>query len=189
MRNRGITLLELLITSVLITLVVIAAYSAFYTGKNGYGLIEKRAEQNQCGRAIIERFAKDVRNSIAYSPKSRGFSGEKDSLSFFLLRDTYGNKSWSRLFSRAGYRYKNGALSIRYRDRQQALDDETTGQYEIFADSLTGCAFSYGSFNADLKHLEWTDTWKRADLLPSAVRITLIFAGSGESFTHEIFLP
>jgi type II secretory pathway component PulJ len=188
-RTKGLTLLELLISSMLVLLVTLAAYSAFYAGKNGYSAVQLRAEQDQEARVFLEKLARDLRNSFAYSPKDAGFTGSRESVEFFTLRDRYARKSLSRKFSRAGYLHRPGGLYLRYRDDGIALDGPSQEGYVLLLPGIRECSFSYASANTQEKKVDWREEWADPLTLPCAVRVTFVFNETGENFTHVIFLP
>jgi type II secretory pathway component PulJ len=184
----GFTLLELLISSVLVMLVMLAAYSAFFTGRNGYRSIEQRADQNQNTRVFIERLAKDLRNSFAFSPTDSWFNGSKTEMGFFTIREQYKINSLKRVFSRAGFLFKDSAVFIRYCDNAGSLDSAHQPEYNLLAENVKECSFSYGAFDGSSKAVVWKDAWSDPLSIPSAVRVSITCIRADQAVNHDIYI-
>ncbi|MGE5308244.1 MAG: type II secretion system protein J [Deltaproteobacteria bacterium] len=187
MNRRSLTLIELLISCVLVVLVTLSAYTAFSTGRSGYSSIQLRAEQAQQVRVFLERTARDLHNSVVFSPKSAGFSGQPDRLSFFTVRDVYEKGEIGRRFSRVSFRYADGCLLIRYCDGRTAFASGEEG-YDVLAEGVEECRFSYAAIDERNKRLLWKESWEDT-VLPAAIRVQVAFKGADEGYAREIYLP
>ena len=201
-KNLGFTLIELVISSALMTLILASAYLCLSSGLSSQKLIESRAEIAQSARVAMARLTADLRSACPLS-KDIAFLGmqrtlgdvQADNLDFATHNYTP-HRAGEGDFCQVSYfldkEPESGQLSLwRRRNPRIALDPLSGGSREEIARGLRGLKFEY-YYGLDWYH-EWGDpdgrrakaqnslkTPPNLEGLPEAVRITLWFgAGSG----------
>jgi len=201
-RGFGFTLIELVISSALMTLILASAYLCLSSGLSSQKLIESRTEIAQSARVAMARLTADLRGACPLS-KDIAFLGmqrmlgdvQADNLDFATHNYTPhrgGEGDFCQLSYFLDKEPESGKLSLwRRRNPRIALDPLSGGSREEIARGLRGLKFEYYD-GLDWYH-EWGDpegrrakaqnslkTPPNLEGLPEAVRITLWFgAGSG----------
>ncbi len=186
-KQRAFTLIELLIAASILVVVMVAIYSAFYSGIFGCRGIDDIIEAHQVSRAILERVNIDLKNSFAYKDKSGNakFTGSGHEVSFLTLVDTFvplkkinlneegfltgsGQENIVRDFALVSYKLEGNKLFRRVLKAQEALNQDSQARPEEMADNVVDIVFQYGKVpvatqkDKDLV-VDFKDTWVAKD--------------------------
>ncbi|MFA4888415.1 MAG: prepilin-type N-terminal cleavage/methylation domain-containing protein [Candidatus Omnitrophota bacterium] len=140
-RKKAFTLVELLISTAILSLVVLSLYSAFQVGLASYKRMDSASTVYQAARVILNRMELDLKNAFAYSGKDSGFKAQDKVLQFLILQD---------LFTADGL--SSNICLIKYNLNGQVL----TRICAIGLDALkTDIALEPDELSADIKELEF----------------------------------
>jgi prepilin-type N-terminal cleavage/methylation domain-containing protein len=189
--KRGLTLIEILITSAILSLVGVAIYSTF---ANGLAIWKRANIINQGGnnlRLSLEKINSEIRNTYNFSQIP--FEGGREFISFpALIQDEkdlhYRPGQISYIFDPG-----EGALFKEKRSYSQIYQDKP-GKKKIAIEGLKDIVFSFCYFDSVSETYRWKDDWEaeEQDSLPKAVRIEFILEnGSGQKseFIRTIVIP
>lgn len=193
--ERGFTLIEILITSIIFAVIMAAVFSGFRGGIFGYRNINENLEAYQAARSIFARINTDLRNSFSYKDKDGNscFSGTRDKIGFLSLVDSFSPGGRRRDFAFVSYWSREGSLLRLVRSNVSALDDDCDVEPEEFAQKAD-VRFQYGSMSGQGQEIVFKDSWgidsdEEKEILPQAVRISLKVKGKTEySFDRTVYL-
>lgn len=189
MKNKGFTLIEILVASAIFAIVLTGIYSSFYAGMFGYRNIQENIGIFQSGRKALELMNKDIRNAFSYSSEKSGFQGGAETVSFFTLSDVFRQEAISRDFAFVSYGTESGRLMRLCRKDKEALNEALETEAEEVAAYVQTLSFEYGYLQAGQERLSWKSTWEEEGL-PDALKIKLVLKGKiKEEFERIVFLP
>lgn len=183
MKTRGFTLLELLISTAIVAVLILTLYSAFQTGILSYNKMDSASNIYQTARILFYRMTRDIANSFSYAEKDSRFIGNKQTLEFFSVADTFEKgeavPSVCRIkYSSADFALKRGYLSnlaaITVKEIPQDSQEELTSD----AKELT-FEYACASDNSDAPY-NWQDSWpvqnnqEQLQSRPLAVKVKLV---------------
>jgi len=202
MSNRkGLTLIELLVSSAIFAVVMLSIYSAFQSGVFSYRNIGETIDTYQSARAIMERINTDLRNSLIYlnaPPQERsGFLANETELGFFCRVDRFFTDTNVQDYAYVNYRFSGSSLSRKVARNLDAVKDNPDCLPEEMAGNLSKLVFSYFYFDPNTGQLKEKNSWGGVNSsldeqkkLPLAVKVSLVFKGkSGQVFERKIYLP
>ena len=210
LRQRGFTLIELMISIVLMSIVLLAAYACMNAGLSSQRTIDPRTDIFQSARVAMNLIAADLRCACPL-PKDAEFLGthhmageaESDSIDFATHHYTPKRVNEGDFCEESVFMDKDAKsgqyILWRRRNPTIAFDSFSGGAREELASGLTGLKFEfYDGF-------EWYDSWgetgRRAKLqtsnkehpnlsgLPEAVRVTLSFDSNPNKKPAEAGAP
>lgn len=186
-KQKAFTLVEILIASLIFTVVMVSIYAAFHSGIFGYRSIDESIDTYQAARAILERLNTDLRNSFAYSDKNAKFTGAEKEMAFLALVDSYAD------FASVSYKLEGNKLMRLCKKNQEALKENSEIKPKEMAGNLE-IRFEYGYLPDGQQEIKFNNCWP-ADLsetdkpLPQAVRVNLTIKGKIEqNFERTIYL-
>lgn len=181
MRNRGFTLVEILIAFTISLLLILLIFSGFRLSSRSYEKILEQDEISQRIRVLNERLGWLIRGIYAYKIMDKEgnersfFVGNSDSIGFVTssvlpeterLQDLSGLK-WVYLFV--------DAEGLKEKDSIYFIEENLGGSLEdaiILENSVESMKIEY----LDPEENTWVEEWnKEKDYIPSAVRIRLRF--------------
>ena len=183
----GLTLLETLLASVLIAVVGLAVYHAYWQGTNVWRRVQGHGQQKERVIIFLERFSQELRNTFVF--QGIPFEGKKNKLSFAAL-----TKEWNVPTdgSEADYIYKPGLISYEF-DLEKKILEGGQFTYSQLAGSLTRTFGSpdSSSLRPELENIlevdftyypgdpigEGLESWDALGQLPAAVRIRIKWPG------------
>ena len=202
-RRNGFTLLELLVAFAIASLIVVAAYGAFFSLNNAQQVAEKDMLERRSQRALLDLMRREL-SSVLYragDKKLRFLVEDRDifgkpasNLSFTsITQPLYGMASDQSLI-----RYKvleSGERLVLTRSARDYFSDENLLGQEEQTDSTTIDRNSYpvleelDSFMVEcFDGSQWLKNWN-TDLtptLPMAIRITFTLYDKGQTVSHRI---
>jgi hypothetical protein len=205
------TLIELIISSLIISCVAVAVYSVFSGGISAWkrGRDINAFERNL--RLVAEVMARELRNTFKFS--NIPFEGAKDFVCFANIIE--GSISDDKLLpygiGKVSYFINEENVFCRMQQSYaEVFQEGSIGQTKELIPDVTELNFSYFGFDAEADRYEWSTIWPRirdkdenaseenqtaksggqdtANLgIPKAIRIELEL--SGEKFTKTIMIP
>lgn len=177
-KTKAVTLIELLISSVILVVVMLAVYSSFHTGIFGYKNIGETISFYQTARQVLEQINSDLRNSFAYSAKETKFKGSKENISFLALADIFTEDKVTEGYAFISYRLEGGRLLRTCRRNQESLNEKSEAEPEEMASGVKEIVFNYGYDNHG--QMIWKDSWgeeegkeEEQNRLPLCVKVSL----------------
>jgi hypothetical protein len=189
--RKSLTLMEILITTAILSLVGVAIYSTF---ANGLAIWKRANIINRGGnnlRLALEKINSEIRNTYNFSQIP--FEGKREFISFPAL--IQGEKD---------LRYRPGQISYIFDPGEGALFKEKKSYSQIYQDKpvkrelaiegLKDIIFSFCYLDSVSETYRWKDDWnpEEQDSLPKAVKIEFILEkGSGKKseFIRTIVIP
>ena len=183
-KNSGFTLVELLISSVVISVIALAAYFGLAAGIRIWQRVNQKAEYEDLA-FFLDRFGSDLRNCLEFSRLN--FSGEKDRVSFAaLLNSPRLNK---RTVGELSYIYEaqKGVLNRQERDYSH-LYNQDEGIVRTALTDIKSLEFKFYVYDKAEKKYLWLEEFDRAGL-PLAVRMDLELEGGWEKVVQTFNIP
>jgi prepilin-type N-terminal cleavage/methylation domain-containing protein len=185
----GFTLVEVLITTLIFSIVMLSMYSVFHTGRITYKKMDSAFDLYQKARIIFNRLDQDLRNSFVYKKNNAGFSGTREGIDFFTLLNSFDNAGGVfEQVSQIKYEFQDPALR---RTQLKGLDILKEGSGEItfnLINDASDLSFQFAAPNAGdaQSAYTWQDIWPRKTgaqgnlqekTLPLAVKVEMILEG------------
>ncbi len=174
LKKRGLTLIEVLITSAILSLVGVAIYSVFTNGL----AIWKRAriikEEKSSIVLGLAKMTQDLKNALNFSQIP--FAGNSNSISFGAMvtggdnrEAEVGQVSYTVDLSKDEL-YKTEKTYSQFLEKKQ-------GRKEVIAGGVKEIRFSFCYLDNASGSYRWKDDWKKEeqDSLPWAVQLNLVF--------------
>jgi prepilin-type N-terminal cleavage/methylation domain-containing protein len=191
--NKGFTLIEVIITSVILVVVILVIYSSFYTGIFGYRDIEEHLDIYQSAGKIFNRLDLDLSNSFKYNSTDFGFNGTQEQMRFFTVVDKYRGENISQSYSFVSYRWDaaNNTVMRLCRTDKDALNQTSDIEPEEIAVGIEAFSLSYGYQDPNKPDvLQFNQTWSDPLKFPLAVNVTMsIKQKNTQNFERTIYLP
>jgi len=184
--RRGFTLIEMLIVTVILSVISLAIYSSFASGMRIWKRLSAPSESED-QVVFFDRLGHDLRNAVKIS--GTALSGSEDQVEFLLLADS--KAMGIRTVSRAGYAYEADSGSIkRWLQDYSAMFTGLEPGKRIVLSGVSQAKFSYYFFKQDEKSYAWIDRWSNVNL-PLAVRVELEFDRShgGGNVSRTFSIP
>ena len=186
MTRRAFTLIELIIATLILSVVIVSVYGAFGAGIKAWNRNAETKDFQKIRIALL-RIQKELRSSFFFS--GIPFSGtslevvfpaveEKGKIyavNYYILEDK--GKGREVLMKRKAV-FTGGRL----------LEEQAADEFIFSADSID---FEYAHESKDaLKGFEWKDTWEESrEKIPSLVKINFKLGADKEIYHKIIFIP
>ncbi|MCK5578418.1 MAG: hypothetical protein KAI63_02720 [Planctomycetes bacterium] len=172
----GLTLLETLLASVLIAVVGLAVYHAYWQGTNVWRRVQGHGQQKERVIIFLERFSQELRNTFVF--QGIPFEGKKKKMSFAGLI-----KEWDE--STNDYIYKPGRSNYEFDSGKKVLKGGqfTYSQLSDVPDSSSLRPELENILEVDFTYYpgdpigEGLESWDALGQLPAAVRIRIKWPG------------
>jgi len=182
---RGFTLVELIISGVIIFLVSLTVYSVFASGINVWRKANQ-AKSNGFGlRLVTEKLGMELRNAFRFS--AIAFEGTEDAIAFAALVDN----GVSRI---SYFLNEEDVFCRRLQNYPEVFKKGESGKYDLLLSGVTKLKFSYCYLDNASGEYKWKDKWvkEEQDTIPRAVKIELTFKNKSDvetKFTKTVFIP
>ena len=183
-RNKGFTLLEVVIAMVVLSLIMVILFSGLHTANKYWQIGEIRTEKNEEIRLASRFIRRQISQAVPLiwiDKKERKllFSGEQDELRFtahlpahrgggglyFLTMHTIKSDSKNQL----GLHYS--LIQADSSPLESNISDET--KYVDLINNIESVSFSYFGSEDKNKDPQWYDKWPSEKVMPRMVRISL----------------
>ena len=182
----GITLIELLIVTALLSVVSLAMYAVFSNGMKIWQRVNQELPEENLD-IFFDKFALDLRNSLKFS--GLGFSGEEDRLEFATLVNSW--KLKNRTVGKVIYSYdpQKEIINREQRDFSEVYNAEESTPQQLLK-NVKSLKFKYYLYDGQKKEYFWEDRWLKEGM-PLAVRIELELNNGTKphKFTKTVNIP
>lgn len=182
MTPRGLTLVELLITTALMALTAGVTVSALAGGVRVWRRANEIGAERQLALVALVQVQRDLRNTRRFSLVP--FTGRPREASFASVEPDASGGKLAEL-GRVGYYmdWRTKQLCRSFVPFRQAHRVRLQGRCRAMLDDVESVQFGYLAPGADSGG--WAESWDEVQL-PSAVRVTLRMAGSSTSSSHTV---
>jgi prepilin-type N-terminal cleavage/methylation domain-containing protein len=183
---RGFTLIEILIVTMMMSVVSLAIFSAFNNGIKIWQRLNRQLPQEDIN-IFFDKFTSDLRNCVKL--KNISFTGKADTLEFasIVLSARMEQASVGKIV----YRYDRSAGALR-RDQfdYSAVFTEEKNAYAGGLEHIRSLRFLYYNLDDEKKEYIWQEEWLQ-DALPKAVRMEIEFLRGEEVLylTRTVNIP
>lgn len=189
MNKKSYTLVEVLITILIFSVVILSIYSVFQTGSIAYKKIDYAFDIYQKARIIFNRMDIDLKNSFPYGKNNAKFFGSREKIDFFTVLDSFNiSEGILKKISAIKYDFLDSTLQRTQTDGLDILRAEALGATEDLASNLQDLFFQFASLNTDNSenYYSWQDVWpkkanpqdtKQEKSLPIAVKVEMFIDG------------
>jgi len=184
--NRGLTLIELILVTAILSVVSLAIYSTFNNGLRIWQRINKQLPEEDLN-IFFDRFGYDLRNLLQFNGIS--FSGTEYRLAFATIVNS--SRLQKRTVGEIIYFYDSQAEILKREERD--FPQVFSGDEGPIAQSLTGVQslrFQYYIYDTNKKEYLWQDQGPEEGI-PLAVRMELEFKDGTQThkFTKTVNIP
>ncbi len=183
--SAGFTLVELIISGVIILLVSVTVYSVFASGINVWKKANQAKSKGYALRLVIEKMSMELRNTFKFA--TIPFEGSEDTVYFAGLVDNQ--------VSRISYFLDDEEnFCRRVQNYPEVFGKGESGQYSTVFSGVKQLKLEYCYLDNASGDYKWKDDWikEEQDTIPQALKIELTFEGGNEEeskFTKTIFIP
>ena len=198
-RERGFTLLELIVSLTLMALIAVVLSGGLRFGASVWRAGDAQADrlsELQAIQGFVRRQlgrAEPVRKSARVSGREIFFSGEPDAVRFVAILPAHlGIPGFHQLEIREAPGREGRRLMLDMRLFQTDRDgDAFTGEprERILLDGIAAAEFAYFGTTEKDQPPSWRNQWQGADRLPSLVRLRVRFADGDRRFWPELVVP
>ncbi len=200
-RARGFTLIEVLLSIMLLALLVSGAYACIRTATRATAAGQKEIERTEKLRMAQQFLRRQLSQTLAmpYGERTDAngqkpmFEGSRDELTFVSSMPGYlghGGAYVQRLTierGRKGYQLTfRHAIANGYKDDD--LDDRDNKPV-VLIENIRQARFEYRTIDDQGRLKEWEDRWDRPAQMPILVRITLEFERGDRMAWPELIVP
>ena len=194
MRNKGLTIIELIIALTIFAIVAVAVYSVFSTGIIGWRKGEAAVSLFHEIRLSFDSIAREMRNQVSYD--GIRLAGKADELYFISLipYPEEGESEYKRL-AKIKYFLEESEKNELCLFRERVWAPSMEGAEEIdkmkLISRLKFFNFEFGEkTEGDEVTLTWHELWEDNEKTPAAVRLNLNIAGENtRNLSRVIYLP
>ncbi len=181
-RQRGFTLLELLVSITLLALIVILLGGAMRMGFRAIDAGERRMDALERYRTSFEILTAQLQSAAPLTYEEDGgkryyMKGDGKSLRFATNRSIWGEDRGCVIVSYRLEADEGGRLALYASERPVGM--EGTREIRLF-DDLKSLSFSYFATKAAEEKAEWTEEWSDGTRYPEQVQVRFV-RGGGET--------
>ena len=189
MNKSGYTFVEVLITTLIFSIVILSIYSVFQTGSITYEKMDSAFGLYQNARIIFNRMDADLKNSFLYGKNNAKFSGTKEKIDFCTVLDSFDTAGGIfQKVSRIQYEFRERALQRTQADGLDILRQDAGGTTDELASDLQDVSFQFAIADTGSTegHYSWQDIWpkkikdqdtKQENSLPLAGKVEMLLGG------------
>jgi len=183
----GLTFIELLVVTVILSIVSLAIYASFNNGIRIWQRVNKNIPEEDLN-IFFDRFALDLRNALQFS--GINFSGGSERLEFATIINS--QRLQKRTVGEVIYLYEPHKQILKREERD--FSQIFSGEDGLIRQSLTKIGylkFQYYSYDKNKKEYVWEEEWLAGGALPLAVRIEIEFKDGVQThkFTKTVSIP
>jgi len=185
----GFTLIEVLVATVIVSIMMGSLYLSFQTGLIAFKRTEDHLMDQREVDIFVMQLSEELRNSMPYQPEP--LIGTPLELSFPTRLRRYTSKGFEEEVSLIQYEWKSGQLIRTEQKLVKKSLKERSKTREVLFQNLSDFRFEYLYVTRD-DEIKWEDAWKNRPYvgLPRAVRVKLARRGvDKEALVHQILMP
>ncbi len=166
--KHGFTLIEVLIVTLILSIISLAIFSTFSNGLKIYNRINSEVTLEDLV-IFLDRLGQDLRNSLNFS--TINFTGKAEELEFAGITNSH--RMQKRTVGKIKYVFDSSAeeLSRFAGDYSLVYNQEWLSSRQTL-EKIKSCIFSYYYYDNQTKEFSWLPEWNKAGL-PVALRLEL----------------
>ncbi|TRZ94599.1 prepilin-type N-terminal cleavage/methylation domain-containing protein [bacterium] len=174
----GFTLVEVLISTIIFSVIIVSLYSALNTGALTYKMVDEASNLYQVARLTLEKIGQDLKNCVVYKDDESAFSGQSKSLSFFTIAGRFKEGRLEDEFCFVEYSFEDEVFRRTSSCGKDALLERPDKNEDTISYPVHDGYFEYAYPLKDReKPYEWRNLWpaeeKYKNTLPLAVSIQI----------------
>ena len=170
----GFTFVELLVSILIFSIIVVSLYSTFRVGLTAYRKGEREVSLSQKLRLCLDQMALDFRNSYKFSDTQSGFKSQDGKISFYCLKKINSSENKPKLqICRIEYSLDQDKLLRAIFSGKLAFSDRTEAKNEMLLSNISKLAIEFPYKQEGAEAIAWKDYWLEPDELPLGIRINL----------------
>ena len=187
-KERGFTLIELVVSLTIFSVISVAVYSSFASGISVWRKAREYSSVYQTARLLLDDMALELKNAVKVSGTE--FKGGSRMISFITLRQGTHGTSASRdsQIAKVAFEVRRDPSGRGYAlFRRHTSSLKKSGEADFMVGSLSSLDFQYTYKNSTGVLEPWSKVWKVNDEIPLGVKIILNIGGT--RFTKMVFIP
>ncbi len=156
MREKGFTLVEILIAMAILAVIVTSTFVIFRSSSKSWQKGEKRSERYHNARVAVGKMSAEISQAVVSENKLSKFIGNKEEVGFVSFVSTAGG-----VFELVEIEYwldKEGRFIMRNEDIDPDFDFSTQDNSDILAENIALLEFSY--YNGST----WSEAWNMIEI-------------------------
>lgn len=186
-RNRGFTLIEMLMVSLIMSIISLGLYVTLNSGIKVWQRINNQELAAEEVNIFFDKFALDLRNSLSFT--TINFIGTENGLSFASIIKS--QRLEGRTIGQVLYTYdsRTGLLNRQQKDYSQIYNAEEAAPSAMLK-NIKSLVFQYYVYDKERKEYFWHNE-PLAEQIPRAVRLELEFLDGAKTygFTKTAAIP
>lgn len=186
-RNKGFTLIEMLIVSLIMSIISLGLYVTLNSGIKVWQRINNQQLAAEEVNIFFDKFALDLRNSLPFT--AINFIGTENGLSFACILKSQRLKG--RTIGQVIYTYdsRTGLLNRQQKDYSQIYNLEEAAPSAALK-NIKSLVFQYYVYDKERKEYFWHEE-PLPEQIPGAVRLELEFLAGAKTygFTKTVAIP
>lgn len=174
-RRNGFTLLELIISSLLIALVLLAVYTAFSNGLKIWARTNQVFMGKEQSFIALERMARDVHNIVSFSPITIDC---KANYIFFPSLVNQGEETPTYRIAQVMYSFDSEQGVLNRQQQIYGVDKDPISRTMVA--NIKSVKWSYRHYDSESQQMTWV-TELEAQAKPTAVKVEIILNSNNEN--------
>lgn len=199
MKNKGFTIIELLLAASIMSIIALAILSTFGAGMQAFERVQSFGGFRADVSLFLEGFERDMRNTFAFSPiKFRG-NGQRVSFAAIGTKIDEDGNEFTVLEERS-YDFDSSQKALIEKEENFAPTVSSAAEENVRTHQIApikAVVFQYYSYRKEIQdgkeRIEsgWQGTWTDEGTIPRGIKIQLTFDDGGKevSLARTVFIP
>ena len=185
-KNKGFTLLEVMLAMTLLSIMVVLLFSSLKIGAESWNKGESKiAEVNE--KAVVYQFFKrhlpSIRplwNDFSEDERSYSFKGERDTFQFVSVFPVSAARKGLQLFEVVPDKSEKGVIKVIVSPFYPTIEDQQWEPEEVvLLENVEEFEVSYFGKEDSNSEAVWLDSWQEKEYLPTLLKIKIVLEGHG----------
>ena len=183
----GFTLTEILLVSVVLSIIGLSVYSAFNNGIKIWRRVVRNVTQEDIS-IFFDRISNDLRNTLRY--KDIQFEGNQERIAFPALIVSQEQNVFKTEVGRVTYYLEKDSVNRQQANYSQLYQNINPPDRKL-VNNLETLSFQYYYYDSEMQSYYWENEWKEKESLPLAVKIKVEFYDNGikNNLTRTVYIP
>ena len=185
-KNKGFTLLEVMLAMTLLSIMVVLLFSSLKIGAESWNKGESKiAEVNE--KAVVYQFFKrhlpSIRplwNDFSEDERSYSFKGERDTFQFVSVFPVSAARKGLQLFEVVPDKSEKGVIKVIVSPFYPTIEDQQWEPEEVvLLENVEEFEVSYFGKDDSNSEAVWLDSWQEKEYLPTLLKIKIVLEDHG----------